>query len=163
MIFQHTWQRVLDGSQTQARHIAGANDIPILNAQNTIDAIVVKGAKRAKWITGNTYSVQPKGGMKGVARIQLMRMWREDVRQITYKDAHAEGYWASEAFLGHWAGMHDKVASRELMRCLDDGGSGVGLDPEFDIKELRWWAKKVLPNRPAHLYTAWVLEFKVVS
>ncbi len=72
MIFQHTWQQVLDGTKTQTRRVCDAG-------------------KMCKYDVGKTYSVQPGRGKKGVGRIRILGIHNGPLQEISEKDARAEG------------------------------------------------------------------------
>jgi len=76
------------------------------------------------------------------ARIKLLEIWREDVRNISLEDAVAEGFKDQAGFWEAWIMMYDRVLRRELVR----HGSITGL-----------------PDRPKVLYMAWALRFELVK
>ncbi len=105
------------------------------------------------------------------ARIRITDIRREDVRNISYEDACAEGFRDKDpaaviadtvygGFLKTWCKMHDKRAVWE-----------------FDPQRVDYWintgkrrelvgfgtVKEIIANRPAERYQAWVLTFEVVK
>jgi hypothetical protein len=77
MIFQHTWQQVLDGSKTQTRRLVKPGEIGvrkgnyiyegdvllhILTDDKTVPLEYVVANNRVKWQVGHTYAVQPGRG-----------------------------------------------------------------------------------------------------
>jgi hypothetical protein len=105
MIFQHTWQQVLDGSKTQTRRISKPGeelrDMPVaaLVQYPAVVTFTISSVfhwnwtpkPRVKWQVGRTYAVQPGRGKKAVGRIRLTGIRQERVQDITEDDARAEG------------------------------------------------------------------------
>lgn len=120
MIFQHTWQQVLDGSKTQTRRIAQMNHEPWfygeLTFQNdgrpwTVQSLLETPAFFPDggglvipkiWIVylpghrsyqvGREVAIQPGRGQKAIGRIQIDSIRLEHVQDISEADARAEGY-----------------------------------------------------------------------
>ena len=107
MIFQHTWQQVLDGSKTHLRRLVKPGDRLF---DDTISLGIspdhplyiptrvgawMKHPKefpfRLKYECGRTYAVQPGRTEKGIARIRITGIRRERVQDITEEQAIAEG------------------------------------------------------------------------
>lgn len=102
------------------------------------------------------------------ARIRITSIEREDVRNISYEDACAEGFKHEDGvadtiyggFLNTWCKMHDKKAVWK-----------------FDPQNVDYWintgkrrelvgfhtVKEIIANRPAERYTAWALTFELVK
>jgi len=134
MIFQHTWQQVLDGTKTQTRRIAHPAILPAsmitysssatgeycwfaYDASDAIGAVFRKG--RLLYKVGNTYSVQPGRGKKAVGRIRITGIRLERVQDITEEAALAEGclgvphYQAArDEFIVLWSMIHTKHGER---------------------------------------------------
>lgn len=109
MIFQHTWQQVLNGTKTQSRRIVNDSHVddnelimdahkcynaPRLSPNKGIQMIFTgaeRGTLRRKWQVGNTYAVQPGRGKKQVGRIRLLTIRQERLQDISEADAIAEG------------------------------------------------------------------------
>lgn len=119
MIFQHTWQRVLDGTKTQTRRPCkpgefyepadAANGYPegvFRWKRNDTDEWLERSVP--KYIVGKDYAVQPGRGQKAVGRIRITGIRRENVRKISDDDARAEGFASRNAFLYLWQLMHDE-------------------------------------------------------
>ena len=104
MIFQHTLEQVLSGQKTQTRRIIKPGDVAVRSGQDEITAVKTNG--RTKWAVGKTYSVQPGRGKPAVARIQITRIRRETVSQISEADAIADGFTSRQAFLNTWRHIH---------------------------------------------------------
>ena len=79
MIFQHTWQAVLDGRKTQTRRI-----------------------RRPRCELGQTRAVQPGRCEKGIARIVIQDVYQERLGSISDADARAEGFASRNDFITSW-------------------------------------------------------------
>lgn len=159
MIFQHTWQQVIDGSKTQTRRIVKPDDValnywlnPIQDYWRESDKTIgaVQRNSRVLWnIAKQSYAVQPARGKKQIARIRITDIWREDVRRISLEDAIAEGYPmqlpedAYNGFFDTWVQMHDKAFWRKYARHND--------------------FYYMMDERPAQYYQAWALTFELVE
>ncbi|MCE9603316.1 MAG: ASCH domain-containing protein [Planctomycetia bacterium] len=86
MIFQKTWQLVIDGRKTQSRRIVGE--------------------RLHSWRIGQSYALQPGRGKKAIARIVVTAVRRELLGEITEADAKAEGYDSVADFVSVWESMH---------------------------------------------------------
>ena len=147
MIFQHTWQRVLDGTKTQTRRRAKSNEL-LSESHSSISVWVPdtprsKGHYRFVYQIGRTYAVQPARGKKAVARIRITDIRLEDVREISDEDVLAEGFASWADFLGLWCNMHDKQSGHEY----DQAVHGAWRD--------------YLRTRPDERYQAWALTFEL--
>ena len=136
MIFQHTWQQVLDGTKTQTRRLVKPGEWV-----GYIGKDVLSGTGRTVYEVGKTYAVQPGRGQAAVGRIRITSIRQEDVRQISKADALAEGFSGPLEFLRVWCGMHDPAAIKQA------GSAGDYLQ---------------IGDRPAERYQAWALTFEVV-
>lgn len=88
------------------------------------------------------------------ARIRLLEIWREDVRNISLPDSHAEGFEDEFGFLIAWCGMYDPKET------IWRDKKGVFVDSvRLTIVDLR----KQLARRPKTLYMAWALRFELVK
>lgn len=96
---------------------------------------------RLKWRVGETYAVQPGRGKPTIARIRLLRIRREDVRDISFADALSEGFSNRRDFWRTWCGFYDPPMARLEMDALD----------------IELWC------RPDELYKAWALDFALVQ
>lgn len=131
--------------------------------------------ERTKWEVGKRYAVMPARGVRGlrkVADIEITRIRREDIREISAEDVTAEGFRAeypSGAYFGFietWASMHDPAFKfwyeprivdymwYTSQRQMNQGQSEVG-----------GWEHLLaaIKSRPAAHYDAWVLDFRVVA
>lgn len=170
MIFQHTWQAVLDGTKTQARRLAKPNEFALqqelpFGGYKVIDVhtgrlSVLKSRK--VYEVGKTYAVQPGRGQKAIARIRITAISRQDVREITESQALAEGGYDPQSYLCLWASIHDKTLNARQWQTgkrkyLFDLSRILTLVIEDDS------LANILPvynSRPAEHYQAWVLTFE---
>ena len=174
MIFQHTWQKVLDGSKTQTRRIIKPDQCLSSSSLYEPYLAVVQRLQGYNWKdvyrVGVDYAVQPGRGKPAVARIRITDIRREDVRTISAPDIRAEGFLdenIAEAhlnFLAVWAGMHDKPLGfyRDEKRWQWDGTwgyKGEGKDQLADTVT----AFEAFRERPPERYTAWALTFCLVQ
>jgi hypothetical protein len=116
MIFQYTLPQVLSGQKTQTRRIAKPNDQPLI-MDGHIEAVLQSG--RTKWKVGKSYAVQLKRGSKQVARIQIKAIRREEVDQISAKDARKEGFQSRREFLDTWKYIHGEKHMAESVWVLE--------------------------------------------
>ena len=102
------------------------------------------------------------------ARIRITDIRREDVRNISYEDACAEGFKHKDGvadtiygnFLNTWCKMHDKKAVWKFDPQQVDYWINTGKRRElvgFDT------VKEIIASRPAERYDAWVLCFELVK
>ena len=140
MIFQHTWEKVLNGEKTQTRRIVKPGDEFFPEELGDVASVMHRdySAYRLVYEVGKIYAVQPGRGKPAVARIQITDIRREDVRNISNDDVRAEGYRHVRDFLHVWASMHDSTLERGT------------------------WGEHKLMERPAKRYQAWVLTFETV-
>lgn len=143
MIFQHTWQKVLDGTKTQTRRLRKPGQYWATNSDDTyIHTAVLRDKftdnRAIVYAVGKTYAVQPGRGKCAVARIKLLEIRRVDVRKMTSADVIAEGFSSQDEFIRTWAAMHDK---------------------SLDQTNLYFY----LNNRPLARYDAWALTFELVT
>lgn len=173
MIFQHTWEKVLSGEKTQTRRIVKPKTVFPSNMRSTDNTdgdwmwhgkvFTASACKpgtgywglgyteaRIKYEVGKTYAVQPGRGKKAVARIRILSIRREDVREISGQDVKAEGFDNRVAFMNVWLQMHDPEIY-EIYR-----------DYRFPHQEYKQ-AAPFLRSRPAERYDAWALTFEVVK
>lgn len=172
MIFQHTWEQVVAGKKTQTRRIVRKGDYPYPDTGRILEA---RFNGRPFYACAQTFAVMPARAVKGlrkVADIQITRIRREDVREISEADALAEGfktYFTSDGyfeFIRTWASMHDPVFKfwydqriTDYMwytsnRQMQQGQSMVGGWDEL---------KTAIKSRPLARYDAWALDFRVVN
>jgi len=91
------------------------------------------------------------------ARIRILDIRHEDVRNISDEDARAEGFFDKHPFLITWTKMHDKRAwNAGLKQDFSDG------DESGRISHLSAWTSW-LSQRPERFYDAWVLSFELVK
>jgi hypothetical protein len=94
MIFQATWQAVLDGSKSETRRIVKPGEWLSDESALGVPVAVYKKPipyERLKWQVGRTYAIQPGRGQKAVGRIRLLNIRQERLQDITELEAKAEG------------------------------------------------------------------------
>jgi len=141
-------QAILDRDKTQTRRPFELGD----NSSNGTapgKTYWVKRNRRLKWMVGSIYAVQPGRGKPAVARIKVLRIRREDVRDISLQDAIAEGFEYRDEFWRVWTGFYDPDACSSLQ----------GIYAKLPVFKLRLF----LQSRPNHLYHAWALDFELVE
>ncbi|MEL7232884.1 MAG: hypothetical protein AAGK74_00230 [Chloroflexota bacterium] len=164
MIFQHTYEKVLSGEKTQTRRLIKPNDITsgvydrngyrlIRSGGPVRDGIPYKVfhsdapfTVRRKWIPGHTYKVQAARTEKGIGCIQVTGVRKEDVRNICWQDARAEGFYSQLGFWLTWCKIHDK----SVLPLLENA-------PNVP------YAQSILLNSSHDCYQAWVIEFELVK
>jgi hypothetical protein len=153
VIFQHTAHLVTSGQKTQTRRLWKpdwdfAREWWIAPGKLMICDCVYH--RRSYWLlyyVGQKLAVQPGRGQRAIARIEVLRLWREDVREISDADVRAEGFsTATDRFLSVWTHMHDKSAFSELSK-----------------RESFATAQQYLSTRPAERYDALAIEFRLLE
>ena len=167
MIFQHTFEKVLDGSKTQTRRLVKSGDyaankigiyIPDVNAHNkefgflwdlnnpyrtsNYGTCIVSEGGRCKWQIGCDYAVQPARGKAAVARIRVTNIRQEDVRLISVEDAKAEGFKDPLQFLETWVSMHDGAVGFFKPSDHKEELAGIDLDTPDDCYR-QWLGRKL--------------------
>lgn len=177
MIFQHTWQQVLDGRKTQTRRLVlqritedyGYKELYFGGDNQVTDGEVWRSPEKlgqrrkgfCLYAVGKTYPVQPGRGKKSVARIEITSIRRQDVRQISASDAKSEGFASVNDFLELWVKMHDKDA--QLQKFAPFGEYRLLKDYNYYAVVNNDRLPLALLARPAYFYDAWVLEFKLAG
>lgn len=147
MIFQLTWQAVLEGRKSQTRRLV----VPELDTLQNGAVIRCGEPPRVRWKVGKDYAVQPGRGKESVARIEILSIRREDVRTISDADVKAEGFKTASDFFITWVKMHDKSVITPII-------------PDYHTGEIIWQGvHDYLSTRPAERYDAWAIEFEVVT
>lgn len=143
MIFQHTIDKVLSGEKTQTRRLVKPTQGIHAHAQGTVVTYNHVGI----WKLGNAYAVQPGRGKKGVARIRITKIQREDARYISEDDALSEGFSGQTDFWHTWVDMHDSAFYETFV---------YAHDTDY-LREYGFY------DRPAARYDAWALTFQLVG
>ncbi len=143
MIFAHTLPQVLSGEKTQTARIW--KDHYRFGVYDGKAAVISQPSGSYLYYVGDIRLVQPGRGQKGVARIRILRLWKQDVRTYVDFDAHCEGFGGLYTFLHAWTMMHDKPAS-----------------PVLDNQSVGDWYT-YMQQRPAERYTALCIGFELVS
>ena len=166
MIFQATWQQVIDGSKTQTRRLVKSSDeLRDLDAVKFVYHINdgwcgnegpnPEYPGRTKWQVGNTYAVQPGRGKKAIARILITGIRKERLQDISPEDVMSEGVFCNQC--GNtgsyvWSNVHSY-----------DGVGVSDCDCKYAFAEL--W--QTIHTTPGDTWqdnpTVWVLEFKLVE
>lgn len=158
------WKLVIEGKKTQTRRPLRIGDtMPAMSA--VLHEQVRSANGHIRYEVGRTYAVQMKRGTRTLyydvcadgsyiiqpsnktnaaiqglteARIKIVELRREDVRDISEDDAKAEGFSGRGAFWDVWWKFYDPIV--------------VTMPGEVPVVD-----------RPAELYQAWALTFEVVS
>ena len=158
MIFQHTWQQVLDGTKTQTRRLVKPYQTLEVDENYYPDGVYEwksGGGARTVYLVGNTYAVQPGRGQRAVGRIRITGLRREDVREISDEDVKGEGFSSGDEFLKAWVSMHDKDVT------IDNRNHAIW--KQAKVTTYMEPLEHGLPSRPADRYDAWVIEFELVK
>ena len=161
MIFQHTWEKVVSGAKTQTRRIVKWDEYKapygLAVPKDTIKSVCVPRSRNGVELpshvvyeVGKQYAVMPARGVRGlrkVANIEITRIRREDVREITESDAIAEGFYGDVDFWYTWVEMHDKAYYETFKYAAD-----VDYLNEYGFFD-----------RPDKYYDAWALDFRVIN
>jgi hypothetical protein len=93
MIFQATWQAVLDGSKSETRRICKPGEWLSESKLGAPTAVYVGSLphEHLKWQVGRSYAVQQARGQKAIGRIRLLEIRQERLQDITEAGAKAEG------------------------------------------------------------------------
>lgn len=114
MIFAHTHEQVLAGTQTQTRrlwkdkHGVGG----YVRCEKGFANAAIKNGCRTQWRLDRTYAVQPGRGKRAVGRIRVTGLRVERVQAITEADAQAEGVDSVQAYAALWDAIHSKRGER---------------------------------------------------
>lgn len=100
MLFQHTWEQVLSGTQTAISLPVKPDDVMLQDPKR------VKRGPRTIWKVGNTYTVQPGKGKKVVGRILLQEIDEGVLGQLGIEDFLAEGFTSRGKFVDAWKKLH---------------------------------------------------------
>jgi hypothetical protein len=156
MIFQHTWDKVMSGVKTQTRRLAKPGD-RLRTVENPFGGYIVQAVLSAsgkpRYQVGQTYAVQPGRGQKGLARIRITNIRREDVRQISAQDAKAEGFESPLDFLRLWVNLHDPSITLSFQARAKDAKHSGNAQAVIDL----------LASRSAVDYDAWALTFQLTD
>lgn len=100
MIFQYTWQLILDNKKTATRRLINPGEELLDNPRR----LVVNG--RTKWQVGRSYAIQPGRRRKSVGRVEITDIKKEPLGQMTVDDARAEGFATLGEFQQTWIQIH---------------------------------------------------------
>lgn len=165
MIFQHTWEKVLSGEQTEKRQLVQRFEGATMSKIGG-PIVVTDKHGRIKYAAGQIHLVQPAANKKSVARICILKVGRDDVRDISDEEAKAEGFNSRLDFLSSWVAKHDGGANFTYYG-LDD--KPLKVFKQWRGVRLRWVETDEegilhhLKRRDDRKYMAWVLTFKLVQ
>lgn len=89
MQFSETLAAVLDGTKTETRRRKKPGQYLKVGPVNQY---LIHPSGNTKWTTGQILAVQPGRTIRQVAKIKVLHLWEEDVRDIKLDSAHAEGF-----------------------------------------------------------------------
>lgn len=106
MIFQWTYEAVMDGRKRQTRRPIGKDDLSYrVPGSRAIQSIKAKG--RTRYQVGQSYAVQTKRGGEEIGRIVITEIrYVEKAFHISEADAQAEGFTDAESFLDTYRKIH---------------------------------------------------------
>lgn len=174
MIFQHTWEKVLSGEKTVTSRLPKKGETAQIQSwfiKEPGEGLVMPFGKlkdwhqvlavytpngRLKWAVGKTYAVQTGRNQKGVARIRILEMWREDVREITAESACEEGCHGLIDFWNLWRMMHDG----EHIVVVVPSGQSIEDSYREALRPAR--AGEEYLRNLAKRYDAWRIRFELV-
>lgn len=107
MIFQHTYEKVLNGTKTETRRLVKSGEYMLWH-KHTVYTL----SGRIKWQVGNTYAIQPGRGQKAVGYIIIQHIYRQHVQDIMDSQARAEGVADRAEFEALWRTIHAKSGTR---------------------------------------------------
>ena len=162
MIFQHTYEQVMNDRKTQTRRLFKEGDYGWVCGEASNGKLRYSQVSNQqgdkifnRWTVGKTYAVQPGRGQKAIGRIHILDIRREDVRNISHEDVKAEGFIDRSHFTLTWCNMHDKKLNLLWYDCFhweQDGEWHEGFEEFYDY----------LKTRPIEFYRAWVITFEVL-
>lgn len=117
-------QKILAGEKTQDRRIVKPGEY-LYNPMPSVKMVISKNAA-IKWITGQTYAIQPGRGVAAIGRFKLLDIRRERVQDISEPEAMAE---AVVPFRTPTGGLLYKPAFASLWNEINGAGS-FGNNPE---------------------------------
>lgn len=88
-------------------------DRALTDGRKTQHRIPIKPGRLTSTITpcpytqGSTRAVQRRAGGPQIARIEILLVERSTLKDLTYKDARAEGHQTTAGFADHWMRQHD--------------------------------------------------------
>ena len=134
-------EKILTGEKWQTRRLVKPSDK--LGSTLEIGDTVYRNG-RLHWRVGDTYAVQPGRGKPAIARIKILRIRREDVRDISFEDAIAEGFSNALNFLRVWCSFYAPKGIDFIKMPVNEGVDYIN-------------------DCPDPLYDAWVFDFCLVE
>jgi len=143
MIFQHTWQQVLDGSKTQSRRLVKPNERLLTDRQGKpwVD-MALNGHDRRKWYIGQTIAVQPGRGQFAIWYRRL------DENKVQIWNDHHQGvpnifsqHTYSEDGKSHWRELRIRITGIRQERLQDITYADArreGCDPIVEIESSKF-------------------------
>jgi len=156
--FQTRRLRKLEDSEEFAWEWGADNDTLV----ETSEVVAVIRSRRQMWLVGQTYAVQPGRGKPSIARIKILRIRREDVRDISHEDAIAEGFDSQRNFWHTWCSFYDPQMARIFNAIDPDDGIGFPTVRRL-LRQMGAINPFQFAERPDHLYDAWALDFELVQ
>jgi hypothetical protein len=116
MLFQYTYEAILEGRKTQTRRVRHSSDQAVEDEHGDIIAVLVNG--REKWRVGKTYSIQPARGKPQIGRIRILAIGAERVSNISENDVEAEGFVTKVVFLRTWVEINGEAQADAIVWVL---------------------------------------------
>ena len=136
-------EKILSGQKTQTRRPVKPGDQIFTMGISPRGWEVRDRNNRRIYGCHRDYAVCPGRGKKQVARIRILDIRREDVRDIILPESWFEGFPDPRSFLKVWCVFYDPPGVHIVESAWDD-----------------WYTPLFL--RPDHLYDAWALTFELV-
>lgn len=105
MIFQNTWEQVLNGTKTEIRQLRKVGDRPIYDIDGTIVAVATPTGY-TRYRVGNRYIIQPGRRQRMVGWFILQSIRFQWLPFIDDQEVQREGFPHATAFWATWTAKH---------------------------------------------------------
>jgi hypothetical protein len=158
MIFQATWQAVLDGTKTETRRICKPGEWLSESKLGAPTAVYVGSLphEHLKWQVGRSYAVQQARGQKAIGRIRLLEIRQERLQDITEAGAIAEG---CSCIVCGSSGLAPDKSGLHMEPCCACGNGGTVQDYQQLWDSIHTKRGERWDDTPL----VWVLRFELVE